>query len=205
MSRVRTRPTRGETRRQLFRAAAKLFEERGIGATSIDAIVGEAGFTRGAFYSNFATKDDLIIGMLEAHAELSLAHYRDLLAEHREPQDLLSAMRTAERAHDDPLGRAPLLHLELILFMARQGTKRTELARRLAARRTLISEMIDATYGSEKIDSAWAGDLLVALEDGFRLHRLIDRSTTPADSFDQSVEILDSLIRPISRGPATTS
>ncbi|MFT3976876.1 MAG: TetR family transcriptional regulator [Sphingomonas bacterium] len=192
---MRTRPTREETRRQLFRAAAKLFEERGIGATSIDAIVGEAGFTRGAFYSNFATKDDLIIGMLEAHAEQSLAHYRNLLAEYREPQDLLSAIRVAERADDDPLGRAPLLHLELILFMARQGTKGTELAQRLAARRALISEMIEAAYGTE-IDSAWAGALLLALEDGFRLHRLIDEASTPANSFDQSVEILDRLIRP---------
>ena len=45
MSRVRTRPTRDETRERLFQAAAQVFEERGIGAASIDAIAAAAGFT----------------------------------------------------------------------------------------------------------------------------------------------------------------
>lgn len=78
--------------------------------------------------------------------------------------------------------------------MARQGTKGAELAQRFAARRTLISEMIEAA-GAE-IYSAWAGALLLALEDGFRLHRLIDEASAPTSSFDQSVEILHRLIRP---------
>ena len=69
MSRVRTRPTRDETREKLFEAAAEVFEEHGIGAASIEMIAAAAGLTRGAFYSNFDGKDDLIIAMLEDHVE----------------------------------------------------------------------------------------------------------------------------------------
>ena len=72
MSRVRTRPTRDETREKLFEAAAEVFEEHGIGAASIEMIAAAAGLTRGAFYSNFDDKDELIIAMLEDHVERSL-------------------------------------------------------------------------------------------------------------------------------------
>ena len=65
MSRVRTRPTRDDTRDKLFEAAARVFEEDGIGGASIEAIAAAAGFTRGAFYSNFGSKDELIVADLD--------------------------------------------------------------------------------------------------------------------------------------------
>jgi AcrR family transcriptional regulator len=187
MSRVRTRPTREETRQRLFEAAAKVFEERGIGAASIDAIAAAAGFTRGAFYSNFDSKDELIIAMLEDHVERSLRHHRELLARHRDPVDYVAALRASDRSRQDPLARAPLLHMELILFVARAEQRRPELAKRLRTRRALVTEIVATTMraaGREAtLDPALAGALLLALEDGFRLHRLIDPETTPADSF----------------------
>ena len=107
MSRVRTRPTRDDTREKLFEAAARVFEERGIGAASIETIAAAAGFTRGAFYSNFASKDDLIVAMLEDHVERSLEHHRKLLARHDNLTDFVAALRATERSRHDPLGRAP--------------------------------------------------------------------------------------------------
>ena len=192
MSRVRIRPTRDETRQRLFEAAAQVFEERGIGAASIDAIAAAAGFTRGAFYSNFDSKDELIIAMLEDHVERSLRHHRDLLAKHSNAVDYIAALRSSERSRQDPLGRAPLLHMELILFAARAEQRRPELAKRLRARRALVSEIVATTTraAGRNIDLAWVGALLLALEDGFRLHRLIDPDTTPADSFLRAVSEL---------------
>ncbi len=194
MSRQRIRPTRDDTRQRLFAAAARLFEARGIGSTSIDAIAVEAGFTRGAFYSNFAAKDELIVAMLEDHAERSLAHYRALLAEHPDPSDFIAAMRSAERSREDPLGRAPLLQLELILFAARAGERRRELAQHLRAGRASIAEMVAAIYRGRDVDPGWAGAMLLALQDGFRLHRLIDPDATPADSFESAITELRRLV-----------
>lgn len=50
-----------QTRDALLDAAIDLFIERGAEATSIEDIVARAGFTRGAFYSNFASKDELFL------------------------------------------------------------------------------------------------------------------------------------------------
>ena len=190
MSRVRTRPTREETREKLFQAAAEVFEEQGIGAASIEAIAAAAGLTRGAFYSNFADKDELIIAMLEDHVDRSIQHHRELLARHRTPEDFIAALGVSDRNRRDPLGRAPLLHIELILFAARSERRRPELAKRLRARRALVAEILT---GVGLTDPAQGSAMLLALEDGFRLHRLIDPASTPADSFMRAISELQKL------------
>jgi TetR/AcrR family transcriptional repressor of nem operon len=50
-----------EHRRQIVRAAARLFRERGIGATGVDSITKEAGLTHGAVYSQFGSKEAIAI------------------------------------------------------------------------------------------------------------------------------------------------
>src|SRR5947209_7047569 len=190
MSRVRTRPTRDDTRDKLFEAAARVFEEQGIGGASIEAIAAAAGFTRGAFYSNFKSKDELIIAMLEDHVEQSIRRIHDLLARHKNLADFIDAMKTMDRSQQDPLGRSPLLHMEMILFVARAEKRRPELAKRLRARRKLIADIVETTAQNSKrnalLNPNWVGAVVLALEDGFRLHRLIDPET-PADSFLRAI------------------
>ena len=191
MSRVRTRPTRDDTREKLFEAAARVFEEQGIGGASIEAIAAAAGFTRGAFYSNFKSKDELIIAMLEDHVEQSIRRNLDLLARHKNLADFIDALKTMDRSRQDPLGRSPLLHMEMILFVARAEKRRPELAKRLRARRKLITDIVETTLKNSgrngSLNPTWTGAILLALEDGFRLHRLIDPETTPADSFLRAI------------------
>jgi AcrR family transcriptional regulator len=191
MSRVRTRPTRDDTCEKLFEAAARVFEEHGIGGASIEAIAAAAGFTRGAFYSNFNSKDELIIAMIEDHVEQSIVRMHDLLARHQNLADFIDALKTMDRSQQDPLGRSPLLHMEMILFVARAEKRRPDLAKRLRARRKLIADIVETTSknsGSNRIaNPAWTGAIVLALEDGFRLHRLIDPETTPPDSFLRAI------------------
>ena len=191
MSRVRTRPTRDDTCEKLFEAAARVFEEQGIGGASIEAVAAAAGFTRGAFYSNFKSKDELIIAMLEDHVEQSIRRNLDLLARHKNIADFIDALKTMDRSRQDPLGRAPLLHMEMILFVARAEKRRPDLAKRLRARRKLITDIVETTLKNSgrngALNPTWTGAILLALEDGFRLHRLIDPETTPADSFLRAI------------------
>ena len=198
MSRVRTRPTRDDTRDKLFEAAARVFEEHGIGGASIETIAAAAGFTRGAFYSNFKGKDELIIAMLEDHVEQSFRRYLDLLAVHRTLPDLINALKTMDRSEQDPLARSPLLHMEMILFVARAEKRRPELAKRLRAGRKLIANVIETTAKNTGKDPgltpAWWGSIVLAMEDGFDLHRLIDPETTPADSFVRAISDLRRII-----------
>ena len=96
-----------------------------------------------------------------------------------------------DRSQQDPLGRSPLLHMEMILFVARAEKRRPELAKRLRARRKLVTDIIETTARNSGrttiLNPTWAGALVLALEDGFRLHRLIDPETTPPDSFFRAI------------------
>jgi AcrR family transcriptional regulator len=66
----RTRPTRGEVRDRILDAAAKVFAAEGFAGATIDAIGQAAGFTKGAVYSNFGSKDELFLALLDREFEL---------------------------------------------------------------------------------------------------------------------------------------
>lgn len=194
MSRARVRPTRDETRRRLFEAAAEVFGAQGIGSASVETIAAAAGLTRGAFYSNFDNKDDLIAAMLADHVEQTVRRHLDLLMAHRTAADFVEALAALDRSTQDPLGRSPLLHIELMLYAARAADHRPEVVQPLRARRELVADILRATMpgGGSDIDELAAA--LLAMEDGFRLHRLIDPATTPPDGFVQAIGTLQRLL-----------
>src|SRR5215469_10298459 len=57
------------TRSAIIEAAAHLFARRGIDATSIDAVAGRVGLTKGAVYANFENKRELIEAVAEVFSE----------------------------------------------------------------------------------------------------------------------------------------
>ena len=87
--------------------------------------------------------------------------------------------------------------LEPALGAAQLEWRRPELRQRLQVRRALIAESVHKlkrTAGTT-IDPQWAGAVPLALDDGFRLHRLIDPQREPADSFFQAVAELQRLLQ----------
>jgi len=57
-------PRRARTRERLLDAAYEVFAETGLAAASVEQIAERAGFTRGAFYSNFDTKEQLFLALM---------------------------------------------------------------------------------------------------------------------------------------------
>ncbi|GLQ88063.1 TetR/AcrR family transcriptional regulator [Dyella flagellata] len=63
--------SREQTRLRLLDAAAAVIVKKGLAGTSVEDIAGHAGYTRGAFYSNFKSKTDLFIELLKSdHAQI---------------------------------------------------------------------------------------------------------------------------------------
>ena len=60
------RPRRERVVEDLLDAAAVVFAERGYEAASVEAICEAAGYSTGALYSNFKSKDDLFLRLYEA-------------------------------------------------------------------------------------------------------------------------------------------
>jgi AcrR family transcriptional regulator len=80
---MRTVPSRAErqahTRTALVDAAERLFVAQGFHATSLDSVAAEAGFTKGAVYSNFASKEDLFFAVYERRLDARLAEFEEII------------------------------------------------------------------------------------------------------------------------------
>jgi AcrR family transcriptional regulator len=197
MSRVRVRPTREETRQRLFAAATRVFAEHGVGATTVEQLTSAAGLTRGAFYSNFSTMQELAAAMLDDHLARSWARNRTLAADHPDPADLVQALRHDTARRDDPLHQNPLLQIELMLFVTRTAELRPAAAEHVRTMRTLVGDIADAALRARGVEPEarpeQLGLILVALEDGLRLHRLIDPDSTPPEAFYDALDALQRL------------
>lgn len=188
VSRERTRPTRDETRQRLLDAAAEVFARDGIGPATVDDISAAAGFTRGAFYSNFESKDALIFEMLDEHLEQSVRGFEEMLSDAptANPLDLLAGPRDRR---DTVIDRSTLLYTDYVLYAAGLEEGRRRLRTRLDITRRKFAEALDRAAAAFGVDlpmpSDLAAELLVAFDDGYGLHMVIDPVTNTTDRYDQ--------------------
>lgn len=69
------------TRTRLVRASLDVFVEKGIDGATVDDLVTAAGFTRGAFYSNFSTKEEVFSELFASVTEELLGIMRTAVEE----------------------------------------------------------------------------------------------------------------------------
>jgi AcrR family transcriptional regulator len=193
-SRVR-RPTREETRSRLLDAAAVVFIDRGIGAASVEEIAEAAGFSRGAFYSNFADKDEIVLALLERMSQQSVAEIEQLMIDHPDPDDYVratQAMLRQERRRDGL--HHPVLSTELVLYSLRNPKARPLLKARLDRSQEVIWRVIERNATS--LGLAPAGNrrgiaaMINALDDGFGLHAIIDPERDPIEAFNTALDFI---------------
>ena len=126
-------PRRQRTRDRLLDAAYEVFAEQGVHASTVEEVCERAGFTRGAFYSNFTTKEELFAALMERqHSQqlAALAMKVDRLRPRLEAvtgpideaglgdlyQDMLQrAIRAGRTVHDEPEARDTMVRLVLAL------------------------------------------------------------------------------------------
>ena len=115
------------TRRKLLAAALEVFSRDGFAAARIEDIAAESGYTRGAFYANFDSKEDLFFALLEQTAGERLRDLHRLLEKHAGAAERLRTVRAfyLARATDR---QWVLLTLEFKLFALRHPKMRARLA-----------------------------------------------------------------------------
>jgi AcrR family transcriptional regulator len=179
-----TRPpvTRGErqasTRAALLRSASHLICRHGMHGASIDAIASDAGFTKGAFYANFASKQDLFLTMLEDKFATALADLEAALPSAGIPAE--EAHTAAERflayANSDP--EWPRLYQEFTALAARDNHFREQLAvrvRELRERMAAVFVHWAESYGVKPVlEPQEVAAMTFFMADGFLMNRLIE-------------------------------
>ncbi len=190
--RLTRQESRLRTQERLLEAAAEVFSQRGFHDASVDEIAEEAGFSKGAVYSNFASKEELFMALLDRHLEAEL---KDVSAqftqrkgtgedEHAQPHQSFAALLEEKRSWN-------MLTIEFSLYAMRHPPAQKQLAERYHAARneltTLLQGMYQAkgnilTFPIEYI--AWT---LLALGTGLAIQAYLEPGAIPVDLYGTMV------------------
>ena len=189
------RPTRAETRTRLLDAAVEVFVERGITGASVEDIADAAGFSRGALYSNFADKDELILALLQRITDESIAEIEDLLERYPEPDEYVRATQAQMVSPNRRRGpHHPVLSVELVLYSLRNPAARPLLKARLDRAEAAVWRVVERNateLGLSAADNRRAiAAMIVAMDDGFALHALIDPARDSIEAFSAALDFL---------------
>ncbi len=131
---------RAHTRARLIEAAEGVFAERGVKRVTVDDLVGAAGFTRGAFYSNFSSIEEVFFALFEQQSERMLEVVRSVID--AIPEDEFSPASVGLILESlNPLGRRwYLIQTEFTLLAARSPEARAVF---VAHRERFESQMVE--------------------------------------------------------------
>jgi len=178
-----TRDRRREmTRRHLLDAAAIVFARDGFHRASLDDVAATAGFTKGAVYSNFKSKDDLFLAVFEDRYAREQSEMKQVLTEEDQPYELgaepvvFDRVRgVIDRTWDD---QWTALYLEFVLYAQRNAGAAKKLAETVRRQRDMTTAMLTEAYQSVGYEPDLPVEVLailaVALFDGLALGRLAD-------------------------------
>jgi AcrR family transcriptional regulator len=181
---MRVTKRRAETKARLLDAAFRVFADQGFGQTRIDDVCAAAGYTRGAFYSNYSSLDELFFDLYDERAAIIAAQVASALAE--PPLDSAVQPIIERTAATLLLDRDWLLvKTDFLLHAARHPA----LARRLADHRDdlrrAVQERLSAVRGQLLLpapiaDVPAAARAVVAAYDGVTVQLLLDGDVAAA-------------------------
>ncbi|MFE4589219.1 TetR/AcrR family transcriptional regulator [Streptomyces laurentii] len=193
---------RPRTRAALLRAALETFAEHGFHAVSIEQICERAGFTRGAYYSNFASKEELFLALFDEHGERvvrRLAEAVDALA----PEECTLERLAGLVARIEPDERDwYLVSMEFTLHAIRDPQAAWVLARHEARLRAEIArglELVVRRSGRElAVDADRFARLIVALREGALAQSYVEPAELPPGTLERAFlpALLESATRP---------
>jgi AcrR family transcriptional regulator len=190
------RPSRDEkkamTRQRLLDAAAIVFGRKGVAAASLDDVAEVAGLTKGAVYSNFASKEDLIFAVLQQR----LGEPSDAIApgiNESLPQDEQASIAGQQFMHlVDTQRDAYLLELEFLLYLARNPDKGnpTRFNERVRAVAQVMEERAAETGIALPLPAEELTVGVFALGTGLALERLVNPDRVSPDLFGKLLGLI---------------
>ncbi len=195
MARLLRHERKARTRSQLLDTAKRVFLRGGYHATTLEEIAEMAGFSKGAVYSNFASKDDLFLELLDELVKERLEQLAQDLAASRRTQDPLAelARRMARRFFER--GREwTLLITEFWVHAARDPRLSRAFAERherlVRAAAALVAENLAETAELPSTEAVDLTRVTSALVRGLTLEQLLDPTGTEPELLASTLELV---------------
>jgi AcrR family transcriptional regulator len=187
MPRLTRKEQQEHTRHCLMQSAARVFTRRGLAGASIDEVTADAGYTKGAFYANFKSKEELFLAMLDQRfaeriEEIDRVAEGDSDVEDRARQAGVDFMRYVG---SDPEWER--LFFEFAAHAARDESFRAELVTRYRSMRERIAELYRREaerLGVEPpIPVEDIATMTFAMGNGMALEKLLEPDVVPEELY----------------------
>ena len=175
------------TRARLMRSAAKVAAERGLEGASLALVAEEAGFTKGAVYANFESKEALFLAMLEERFDQRIEELDRVLAAGGTIEE---QARQAGRDFIAAIEAQPeweRLFFEFAVYAARNEEFRLALVERYRTLRGQIAESLERRARELGIEPALPPErvalMTFAMANGVALERLLEPEAVDDELF----------------------
>ena len=181
---------KARTREQLLDAATRVFARKGYAGASVEEIAESAGYSIGALYSNFASKEQLFLELMAARGERRVTAVAEVLGT-EDPVGALAGLleRTAGR---DPVLMA--LRAEFWLYAVRNpeamGALRAQQRQQADALIEVISAAMERWNTPPGVPPAEVAAVVLAMFQGLLRQRRIDPDRVSGDLFAQGLRWL---------------
>jgi AcrR family transcriptional regulator len=196
---TKRKESQARTRARLMDSAAAVAAARGIERASLDEVAERAGFTKGAVYANFASKEDLFLSMLDAHFEARLAELDRIMSTEADPD---AQAREAAHGLMRVLAAHPEWHrlfFEFAVHATRNEAFREQLVARYGGLRERLADLLAQRVERLGIDPVLPSDevaaMAFAMANGMALERLLEPEAVPDGLFPEMMATFFSGLR----------
>lgn len=176
MTEVKAPRRRTNTRARLLSAAVDVFVERGARRVTVDDLVSAAGYTRGAFYSNFGSVEEVLLEAFKEESERLIEAVRTAVAEHSDADSSGSLIGAAFDAIRPLQDRWFVLQSEVVLQSLRDADAREISSATFTALSEQLVEVVDLALDRLDRTSTMPTDLLAQTLMGVFLHSVTMRT-----------------------------
>jgi AcrR family transcriptional regulator len=185
-----------QTRSALIDAAQTVFLAEGFTGASVEKITAAAGFTRGAFYSNFGSKEELFVELLKDRV---YSYYARMARERMDNIGHLPTLREtgeelASRYADPEAAWLFRLLLEVLAHAGRNEEFRSFPAQFWSGNRELMTEVTRRAFADAgrqpPLDPRLLATALIALDIGLSIQRYVDPDAVPLEAWPELYELL---------------
>jgi AcrR family transcriptional regulator len=189
-----TRKQRQEhTRRRLLESAGTVFARRGLTQASVEEVAADAGFTKGAVYANFGSKEELFLEMLDVRFARRLEDMDRALSTDEPPE---VQARVAGRDFIDFLSSDPdwqRLFFEAALHASRDDAFRVKLQEHYAQMRGKMATLLETRSAAGGFDPGVPFDqlatMIFAMANGIGFEQFVEPDAVPDDLFSTMLEL----------------
>ncbi|MGG2095959.1 TetR/AcrR family transcriptional regulator [Bacillus sp. S13(2024)] len=180
-----------ETRQLLLESAVEVFAQLGFHGASVDKIAEYAGFSKGAVYAHFNSKEELFLAILEKQMHLHVHNIHQIIDQQHSLSHFIETMDEYSLSIRQKNRTWSMLNMEFLLYAMREESVRHKWSNMITESVEQISKAIEKLMSKENESTLSADEMawtILSLENGMAIFYYISGERVPLNLFGKALQ-----------------